>query len=235
MKRRFQLIGIIVCVMAFVLSGLSCNRVRNYAASPQLKKESKGGARDIMYERAKSKSDTSFPYMKSDTLQGEEAESETSVPHVESGVALAATIDQKLITNVSMELVVKNTDKAVEKVYWIQERHRGYLAGMNRSSVDGVRTASIVLRIPRERLGRALDDIKKIGRVTDEKRETEDVNSRVSEARSNKLRAGFATLTIKPAIRKCSLKSAKKSGLSLNRSKSSGRWAKPRGPRFRRF
>lgn len=175
MKQRFQRIGIIVFLVTFMLSGLSCTRFKDAGVS-HLREPSKS-ADKVFYSRAKNKREE-FHEETSDDGAADEMQSESGLV---SGVAFAKTLDQKLITNVSMELVVKNTDRAVEELEEIMRRHQGYLGGMNRISVDGVRSASITLRIPQERLSNVLDDIKNIGRVTNEKRDTEDVSEEYTD------------------------------------------------------
>jgi hypothetical protein len=84
---------------------------------------------------------------------------------------------RKLIRSAQISLEVARFDDAAAEAARIVEFHGGYVAGSAASNPgDGVRSGSLTLRLPGDRFPRALESLKKIGKVQIEQVTTEDVS-----------------------------------------------------------
>lgn len=106
-------------------------------------------------------------------------------------------LDRMVIANVNLSVSVDNAVQAARAAERVAERYGGFVGNSNVRDVDGVREATVTLRVPSHSLPDALAELRDIGRkVTDESRTTQDVTEEFTDVESSlrNLRATEAQL-----------------------------------------
>jgi len=100
-----------------------------------------------------------------------------------SGEALAATtvsaIPRKVIMNANLTLEVKDFPAASSQIAAIARRHGGYVAHSQiYLPTEGKQSGTVTIKVPQEKYGEALEQIKKLGKVVDLEESAEDVTEK---------------------------------------------------------
>ncbi|MEA2642340.1 MAG: hypothetical protein QOF51_3734 [Chloroflexota bacterium] len=95
-------------------------------------------------------------------------------------------LDRMIVATVNLSINAQNAVEAERQAESVAARYGGFVGSSNVRDVDGVRQATVTIRIPTARFTDALAELRGIGeRVTDETRSTQDVTEEYTDVQSN--------------------------------------------------
>jgi len=138
MNRRY-LYGIVVLVVAVVAAG--CAAEPAFAPAPEMEREAASEAMPTIVAEAPEE-----PAGDADTVTGRPTD--------------AATVERLIIRNANLEIVVRDTESAVDQVNTLAEELGGYVIESTISEYQEGKRANLRIRVPAEDLDQALDRIR---------------------------------------------------------------------------
>ncbi len=162
---------VLVLLLAALLAFTSCSAARNgkdatNSTSGQLRTESDSGPKAVAQTKTTA-ADTTDSIVAAPTVGSQDAEyQQVSLNQADTAASAAEAADRKIIRNANLTLEVNSTTEAQQKVNSIAEQNGGFVvtseARQREAAEPERRTLDIklVVRVPAERFGPALDAIR---------------------------------------------------------------------------